>query len=78
MDRDTAINRLRAHGGELRRLGGQHLYLFGSTARGEARVNSDVDLFFDHEWRKLSLFDIMEVQEVTTRILRLRYGCNNT
>jgi carbonic anhydrase len=33
----------------LRQLGVEHLYLFGSTARGEAREDSDVDLFFDYE-----------------------------
>ena len=71
MDRDTAITRLKAHQAELRRLGVQHLWLFGSTARGEARPDSDVDLFFDHEWGKLSLFDVMEIQDVTARIL----GC---
>jgi uncharacterized protein len=49
MDRETAISLLKAHEAELRRLGVQHLYLFGSTARGEARSDSDVDLFFDHE-----------------------------
>jgi predicted nucleotidyltransferase len=72
MDRDTAISRLKAHEDELRRLGVQHLWLFGSTAHGNARPDSDVDLFFDHEWGKLSLFDIMEVQEVVARIL----GCD--
>jgi predicted nucleotidyltransferase len=71
MDRDTAISLLKAHEAELRLLGVQHLFLFGSTARGEARADSDVDLFFDHEWGKLSLFDVMEIQEVTARIL----GC---
>jgi uncharacterized protein len=72
MDRDTVISRLKAHEAELRRLGVQHLWLFGSTARGDARPDSDVDLFFDHEWGKLSLFDIMEVQDVAARIL----GCD--
>jgi uncharacterized protein len=71
MDRDTAISLLKAHEAELRRLGVQRLYLFGSTARGDARADSDVDLFFDHEWGKLSLFDVMEVQDITARIL----GC---
>jgi predicted nucleotidyltransferase len=71
MDRNTAITLLKAHEAELRRLGVQHLYLFGSTARGEAHPDSDVDLFFDHEWGELSLFDVMEIQEVTARIL----GC---
>ena len=69
MDREAAILRLKAHEAELRRLGVQRLWLFGSTARGDARPESDVDLFFDHEWGKLSLLHIMEVQEVAARIL---------
>jgi predicted nucleotidyltransferase len=48
MERNDAITKLRAHEAELRELGVEHLYLFGSTARGEAREDSDVDLFFDH------------------------------
>ena len=47
----------------------EHLYLFGSTARGGAREDSDVDLFFDHERGKLSLFGLMDVMEATARIL---------
>jgi predicted nucleotidyltransferase len=43
--RDDAISRLRAHEAELERLGVERLYLFGSTARGEATDESDVDLF---------------------------------
>ncbi|MBS0561184.1 MAG: nucleotidyltransferase domain-containing protein [Proteobacteria bacterium] len=69
MERDAAVATLRAHEAELKRLGVQHLYLFGSTARGDARHDSDVDLFFDHERGKLSLFDLMEVKERTSRIL---------
>jgi predicted nucleotidyltransferase len=45
MDRTEAITKLRAHEAELKQLGVQHLYLFGSTARGDARADSDVDLF---------------------------------
>ena len=71
MNREAAITRLRAHEAELRRLGVQHLYLFGSTARDEAGANSDVDLFFDHERGKLSLFGLMDVKETAAKIL----GC---
>jgi predicted nucleotidyltransferase len=46
-----------------------HLYLFGSTARDEARPESDVDLFFDHEYGALSLFDIMHIKELAAEIL---------
>jgi hypothetical protein len=48
MDRGEAIARLKQHEAEFKQLGVEHLYLFGSTARGEARPDSDVDLFFDH------------------------------
>jgi predicted nucleotidyltransferase len=72
MDRDTAITRLRAHEAELRRLGVQHLYLFGSTARAEAREDSDVDLFFDYEKGTLSLFDIMDIGDRASDILGRR------
>jgi predicted nucleotidyltransferase len=53
MKRDEAISRLLRHEGDLKRLGVTHLCIFGSTARGEASENSDVDLFFDHEKSKL-------------------------
>ena len=69
MLRDEAIRKLREHEAELRQLGVQHLYLFGSMARGEAGEDSDVDLFFDYEKGKLGLFELMDVKEQTSRIL---------
>ena len=45
MKRDEAISRLQQHEAELKRLGVEHLYMFGSIARGEAKDDSDVDLF---------------------------------
>jgi predicted nucleotidyltransferase len=53
VERDAAISQLRAHEAQLKQPGVQHLYLFGSTARGEARDDSGVDLFFDHDKGKL-------------------------
>jgi len=69
MKRSDAIARLKEHEAELKQLGVQRLYLFGSTARGDARDDSDVDLFFDYEEGKLRLFDLMDVQERAARIL---------
>jgi predicted nucleotidyltransferase len=69
MERAAAIARLKAHETELRHLGVEHLYLFGSTARGEAQDHSDVDLFFDYQKGQFSLFDLMDVQEQTSSIL---------
>ena len=69
MNSDEAIERLREHEADLKRLGVERLYLFGSTARGEAKDDSDVDLFFDYEKGKLGLFELMDVKEYATRIL---------
>jgi predicted nucleotidyltransferase len=69
MERAAAIARLKEHETELRQLGVKHLYLFGSTARGEAQDHSDVDLFFDYQKGKFSLFDLMDVQERTSTLL---------
>jgi predicted nucleotidyltransferase len=69
MKRDEAISRLKQHEADLKRLGVEHLYMFGSTARGEAKEDSDVDLFFDHEKGKLGLYELMDVKERTASIL---------
>ncbi len=69
MKRSDAIARLKEHETELKQLGVQRLYLFGSTARGDARDDSDVDLFFDYEEGSFGLFDLMDVQERAARIL---------
>ena len=49
MHRDAAIATLQAHAAELKQLGVDHRYVFGSTARDEANEDSDVDLFFDYK-----------------------------
>ncbi len=60
MNRDAAIATLKAHEAELKQLGVEHLYPFGSTARDEARYDSDVDLFFDYKKAKLGLLELMD------------------
>ncbi len=71
MQRAEAIAKLMAHEAELRQLGVEHLYMFGSTVRDEAHADSDVDLFFDHPEGSLGLFELMDVRDAATRIL----GC---
>jgi len=72
MTRDEAIRRLREHEAELRGLGVDRFYLFGSTARDTASPDSDVDLFFDYPKGKLGLFGLMEVKERAAAILGRR------
>jgi len=69
MKRDKAISRLKQHEADLKRLGVEHLYMFGSTVRGEAKDVSDVDLFFDYQRGKLGLFELMDVKEYAANIL---------
>ncbi len=58
MNREIAINRLKPFEPHLRERGVTSLYLFGSTARGDARADSDVDLLFDvAPGTRFSLFD---------------------
>jgi uncharacterized protein len=71
MDRGEAIARLKEEETELKKLGVEHLYLFGSTARNEARRDSDVDLFFDHPLASIGLYELMDVKDAAARIL----GC---
>ncbi len=59
MRRDEAIDILKTHAGQIRARGVTRLALFGSTARDEARSDSDVDVLVDiDEARKFSLIDL--------------------
>ena len=69
MERDEAMRRLQRHEADLKRLGVEHLYMFGSTARGEANNDSDVDLFFDYQKGKLGVYELMDVKEYAASIL---------
>jgi predicted nucleotidyltransferase len=72
MDREQVIRALRAHEKELNDASVVRLSLFGSTARGEASPDSDVDLLaaFDRS-RKLSLLDVAGIQMKLSRLV----GC---
>jgi uncharacterized protein len=67
MTRDEAVLRLKRHEADFKHLGVEHLYLFGPTARGEAREDSDAELFFDHPEGSLGLFQSMDVKEAAAR-----------
>jgi uncharacterized protein len=69
MTREEAIRRLQDHQAELKRLGVEHLYLFGSIANDHSRDDSDVDLFFDHQKGKLGLYELMDLKEAASAIL---------
>jgi uncharacterized protein len=69
MRREEVITKLKQHEADLKRLGVQHLYLFGSTVREEARADSDVDLFVDYERGRFNLFNLMDIRDLASNIL---------
>lgn len=69
MNRNDVIDRLKKSEADLKHAGVTHLYLFGSTARDEARPDSDVDLFFDYDREDFGVFDLMDVKELATQVL---------
>ena len=72
IDREHVIAKLRAHERQLKDAGIVRLSLLGSTARGDAGPDSDVDLLaaFDHT-RRISLLDIVGMELDLTEML----GC---
>ena len=72
MKRTDVISVLKQHEAELKKLGVERLFLFGSVAHDAAGDDSDVDLFFDHARGKLGLYELMDVKERAQEILGRR------
>ena len=71
MDKDQVIAVLQNHAAEIRARGAHSLYLFGSTARGEAGAASDVDLMVDiDQHQKFSLLDQAGLQVFLSDVLQ--------
>jgi uncharacterized protein len=70
MQREDAIRILKEAEPELRARGVRSLALFGSTARGEARPNSDIDLLVElDEDRRMTLYDLSEIKFFASDVL---------
>jgi predicted nucleotidyltransferase len=68
MNLEAISVRLREHRTDLERLGVKSLALFGSTARGDARPGSDVDLLVEFS-RPVGLFEFVRLQRALEQIL---------
>lgn len=68
MDREEVVRRLAEHRDELRAFFVRSLSLFGSTVRGEARQDSDVDLLVEFDG-PVGLFEFVRLQRLLGTIL---------
>jgi predicted nucleotidyltransferase len=67
---DNVLDTLRTHESELRRLGVSHAAVFGSVARGEARVDSDIDVLVELDRdRPLGIFEYARLKIYINEIL---------
>ena len=70
MNKDQVLSELRGCLSEMRAHGVRALYLFGSTARGTTRDDSDVDIFIEAEQAdRFNAFDLIEVKTILERRL---------
>lgn len=69
MRREEALSRLRANRDRLVALGVRHLYLYGSVARDEAGMGSDVDLLVDPADASFTAYNLVALKNGCRDIL---------
>ena len=69
MELSEVLAIIAAHEDELRRRHVETLSVFGSVARGDARLDSDVDLMVEFDGSPISLFDLGGLQVFLSDIL---------
>lgn len=65
MNRIDAISSLNRYADAVRGMGATSLYLYGSTAREEAHIASDLDLFIDYDPEsRFNAFDLIGIKQM--------------
>jgi predicted nucleotidyltransferase len=64
MSRADAVSKLLHRADAIRAMGAMALYVFGSTARDDAKDRSDLDLFIDYDpSSKFNAFDLVGIKQ---------------
>ena len=64
MKKTDALAKLKDRAEAIRAMGATSLYVFGSTARDEARADSDLDLFVDYDRdSRFNAFDLVGIKQ---------------
>ncbi len=75
MTRAEALVRLRAREAQIRSMGIERLSIFGSTARGEERADSDLDLavrMSEEAYDTMGIFAFLELEETLAKLLGIK------
>ena len=63
MNRQEAIDLLKSVASSAKSMGATSMYLYGSTARDEGRIGSDIDVFIDYDPSgKFNAFDLIGIK----------------
>lgn len=71
MGQDDIIDRIRARSDAIKALGATALYIYGSRTRGEARPDSDLDVFVDFDPRRFSFIELIALEDMLSHELGL-------
>jgi uncharacterized protein len=75
---EQILDTLRAHEAELRRRSVRHAALFGSTARGEARPTSDIDIMIELDPEApVGLFEYVAITQYVADLFPARVDVAN-
>jgi uncharacterized protein len=75
MERTEAVSKLQHYADAIRAMGATALYVFGSTARDDAKENSDLDVFIDYDPNsKFNAFDLIGIKQFLEDELAMPVG----